>query len=141
MAKAKSGESFSAEERAAMRARAKELKANATKAEAEAAVVAAIAEMSEPDRSVATEIHAIVGSVAPNLAAKLWYGQPSWAKDGTVVLFFQSKEKFNTKFATLGFNDVAELEDGTMWATSFAITGMNAENTKAISALVARAAG
>lgn len=141
MAARQKSPSFSAEERAAMKARAKELKASATKAEAEAAVVATIAEMKEPDRTIASRIHTIVSETAPQLSAKLWYGQPAWARDGKVVLFFQSADKFGTRYGTLGFGEDAALDDATMWATSFAVTDMTESNEKAIAALVTKAAG
>jgi uncharacterized protein YdhG (YjbR/CyaY superfamily) len=138
-ASTKSG--FSAEERAAMKDRAKELKATKNKAEAEAAVIAVIAEMPEPDRSIATRVHEIVTEHAPALAAKTWYGQPAWAKDGTVVLFFQSAAKFSTRYPTLGFSDAAALDDGSLWATSFAVTKLTPANEKTITELVISAAG
>jgi uncharacterized protein YdhG (YjbR/CyaY superfamily) len=138
-ASTKSG--FSAEERAAMKERAKELKASANRAEAEKAVLATIAEMPQPDRSIATRIHEIVTEHAPALAAKNWYGQPSWAKDGTVVLFFQSAAKFDTRYATLGFSDAAALDDGDVWATSFAVTALSPALEKQLVALVTKAAG
>ena len=138
-ASTKSG--FSAEERAAMKERAKELKATATKAQAESAVLKTIAEMPQPDRSIATRIHEIVTENAPSLSAKTWYGQPAWNKDGTVVLFFQSAAKFKTRYPTLGFSDAAALDDGEMWATSFGITALTPAIEKNLIALVKKAAG
>lgn len=138
-ASTKSG--FSAEERTAMKERAKELKASATKAQAEEAVLKTIAEMPEPDRSIATRIHEIVTETAPSLSAKTWYGQPAWNKDGTVVLFFQSAAKFSTRYPTLGFSDAAALDDGEFWPTSFAVTALSPAIEKKLSALVTKAAG
>ncbi|MEV4258888.1 DUF1801 domain-containing protein [Spirillospora sp. NPDC049652] len=141
-------EKFSAEERAAMKERAKELKASgrrASKAEkaaqAEADVVAKIAEFPEPDRSMAERIHAIVKDAAPNLEPKLWYGMPSYALDGKVVCFFQNADKFKARYATLGFNDSARLDEGTMWPTAYALTELTPEVEARIAELVKRAAG
>jgi uncharacterized protein YdhG (YjbR/CyaY superfamily) len=134
---------FTAEERAAMKDRAAELKAEArqaSKAEAEAALLAKIAEMPEPDRSMAERIHAIVKDSAPDLTPKLWYGMPAYAKDGKVVCFFQSADKFKARYATFGFNDTASLDDGDMWPTSFALMKLSAAGEKKIRALVKQAA-
>jgi uncharacterized protein YdhG (YjbR/CyaY superfamily) len=121
----KQPEGFTAEERAAMKERAKELKAEARaakdKAAGESDVLAKIAEMSEPDRAMAERLHAIIKASAPVLSPKTWYGMPAYARDGKVVCFFQSAEKFNARYATLGFNDTANLDDGAMWPTSFAL--------------------
>jgi uncharacterized protein YdhG (YjbR/CyaY superfamily) len=139
-----SAEVFSDEERAAMQERARELKADARrrgragKADHEADVLAKIAEMPEPDRSMAERIHAIVKESAPDLAPKTWYGMPAYAKDGKVVCFFQSAAKFNARYATFGFNDPATLDDGAMWPTSFALTSLGAAEEAAIAALVAK---
>ncbi len=122
MAEPRKSAGFTAEERAAMKERARELKANATrKADAEAALLAKIAEMPEPDRSMAERLHAIIKESAPALSPKLWYGMPAYAKDGKIVCFFQSADKFKARYATFGFNDDANLDDGAMWPTSFAL--------------------
>jgi uncharacterized protein YdhG (YjbR/CyaY superfamily) len=130
---------FTAEERAAMKERARELKAEASKADAESALLAKIAEMPEPDRAMATRIHAIVTASAPALTPKTWYGMPAYAKDGKIVCFFQSADKFKARYATLGFNDEANLDDGAMWPTSFALKELTAADEKRIGALVKRA--
>jgi uncharacterized protein YdhG (YjbR/CyaY superfamily) len=135
---------FTAEERAAMKARAQELKAEARadkdKAAGERAVLAAIAEMPEPDRAMAERIHAIVRASAPALSPKTWYGMPAYAnKDGKVVCFFQSAHKFKSRYATFGFNDDASLDEGTMWPTSFALTELTAADEARIGALVKKA--
>ncbi|AYC43751.1 iron chaperone [Streptomyces griseorubiginosus] len=141
-------ETFTAEERAAMKERAQEVKASARRgsradkaAEDEAAVVAKIAEMQDSDRVMAERIHAVVKASAPDLAPKLWYGMPAYAKDGKVVCFFQSAQKFNARYATFGFNDKAELDEGTMWPTAFALTRLTAADEARIGELVKRAAG
>lgn len=136
---------FSAEERAAMRERAKELKAeeraNKDRAAGESDLLAKIAEMPEPDRSMAARLHEIVKAVAPSLAPRTWYGSPAYAKDGQVVCFFQNSQKFNTRYATLGFSDKANLDDGVMWPTSYALKELTATEEARISALVRKAAG
>lgn len=132
---------FSAEERAAMKERAKELKASANREEAAKAVVAAIAEMAPSDRALAERLHTIITSNAPSLAPKTWYGMPAYARDGKIVCFFQGAEKFKTRYATLGFNDDALLDDGTMWPTAYALTQLDDENAAFIADLVKRAAG
>ena len=132
---------FTAEERAAMKARARELKATETKAELEAQVVAALAELPQPDRAVGEKIHELVTSVAPQLSAKLWYGMPAWALDGKIVCFFQSADKFKARYPTLGFSDIARLDDGSMWPTSFALTKLGATEEASITALLRRALG
>ena len=132
---------FSAEERAAMRERAKELKASANREEAAKAVVEMIAEMPPADRSLAERLHTIIVANAPALAPNLWYGMPSYARDGKIVCFFQSAEKFKTRYATLGFNEDALLDDGTMWPTAYALTQLDDENEAFIADLVKRAAG
>jgi uncharacterized protein YdhG (YjbR/CyaY superfamily) len=134
---------FTDEEKGAMKERAKELKAEARaskdKAEGERDLLAKIAEMTDADRRLAEKIHAIVSANAPNLSPKTWYGQPAYAKDGKVVCFFQSAQKFNTRYATLGFSEDANLDDGTMWPTSFALTKLTAADEKRIGALVKKA--
>ena len=139
-------EGFTAEERAAMKDHAKELKtaARRTSREEKAAlavqeVLAKIAEMPDADRIMAERVHAVVTANAPTLAPKLWYGMPSYALDGKVVCFFQSAEKFKTRYATLGFSDQAKLDQGTMWASAFALTEVTAEVEARIAALVKQA--
>jgi uncharacterized protein YdhG (YjbR/CyaY superfamily) len=136
----KGTQGFAAEERAAMKERAKELKAAANKADEESAVLAQIAEMQEPERAMAKQLHAIIKANAPALAPKLWYGMPAYAKDGKVVCFFQSAQKFKTRYATFGFNDEANLDEGTMWPTAFALTELTATDEARIGALVKKAA-
>ncbi len=131
---------FSAEERAAMRERAKELKAQASKEEAESAVLAKIAEMKGSDRTMAKRLHAIVKASAPSLAPRTWYGMPAYTKDGKVVCFFKSAEKFNSRYATFGFEEAANLDQGDMWPTSFALKKLTAAEEKKIGALVKKAA-
>jgi uncharacterized protein YdhG (YjbR/CyaY superfamily) len=138
----KKSEGFTAEERAAMRERAKELKAEEQKADGERAVLAKIAEMPETDRAMAERLHEIVKASAPELSPKTWYGMPAYAnKDGKVVCFFQSAEKFNARYATFGFSDKANLDEGAMWPTSFALKELTAAAEARIGALVKRAAG
>jgi uncharacterized protein YdhG (YjbR/CyaY superfamily) len=141
---AKNSKGFTDEERAAMRERAQELKAearaNKKKAEGESALLAKIAEMQEPDRAMAERLHEIVKASAPALSPKTWYGMPAYAnKDGKVVCFFQSAEKFDARYATLGFSDEATLDEGAMWPTSFALKELSATEEARISALVKRA--
>ncbi len=132
---------ITAEEKAAMKALVKERKANATKAEEESACVAAIAEMREPDRSMAKRIHAIIKDSAPSLSAKTWYGMPAYAnQDGNVVCFFQSAQKFKARYATLGFSDKANLDEGRMWPVVYALKELTATEEAKISALVKKAA-
>ena len=130
---------FTAEERAAMRERAKELKAARGKADGEADVLAKIAEMPKADRVMAERLHAIVKATAPDLAPRTWYGMPAYAKDGKVVCFFQSAQKFKSRYATLGFNDRANLDKGAMWPTSFALKELTPAEEKKIAALVKKA--
>jgi uncharacterized protein YdhG (YjbR/CyaY superfamily) len=141
-AKQKSGD-FTDEERAAMRERAKELKAEARmdkdRAEGERAVLAKIAEMPEPDRTMARRLHEIIKTSAPILLPKTWYGMPAYAREGKVVCFFQSAHKFNTRYATFGFSDVANLDEGAMWPTSFALKELTAAAETQIAALVKKA--
>jgi uncharacterized protein YdhG (YjbR/CyaY superfamily) len=140
---AKKSEGFTAEERAAMRERARELKAqaraNKKKAEGESDLLAKIAEMPEPDRAMAKRLHEIVKASAPALSPKTWYGMPAYAKDGKVLCFFQSAQKFDSRYATLGFNDAANLDEGAMWPTSFALKELTAAEEAKIGALVKRA--
>ena len=140
---AKKSEGFTAEERAAMKERAKELKAearaNKKKAEGESDLIAKIAEMPEPDRAMAERLHAIIKASAPALSPKTWYGMPAYANDGKVVCFFQSAEKFNTRYATFSFSDAANLDEGAMWPTSFALKELTATEEAKIGALVKRA--
>lgn len=136
------GTGFTAEERDAMKERAKEMrKAKSGKTDGLADVLTKIAEMPDADQRIAQRIHEIVTEVAPHLEPKTWYGMPGWAKDGKVLVFFQPAAKFKARYATLGFNDTASLDDGTMWATSWAITDMTADHEKLIAELVTRAAG
>jgi uncharacterized protein YdhG (YjbR/CyaY superfamily) len=132
---------FTPEERAAMRERAKELKAEASKADGEGAVLEKIAEMQGSDRAMAERLHAIIKASAPDLSPKTWYGMPAYARDGKIVCFFQAAEKFKARYATLGFNDAANLDDGTMWPTSFALKELTAADEARISALVTKAVG
>jgi uncharacterized protein YdhG (YjbR/CyaY superfamily) len=138
--KKKSTSGFSAEERAAMKERAAELKKERSgKGDGEADVLAAIAKMPDADRVMAERVHAIVKSAAPDLAPRTWYGMPAWAKDGKVVCFFQDAAKFKARYATVGFNDAANLDDGNMWPTSFALKKLTAADEKKFAALVKRA--
>jgi uncharacterized protein YdhG (YjbR/CyaY superfamily) len=130
---------FTDEERVAMKERAQELKAAAKKADGESAVLAKIAEMSEPDRAMAKRLHAIIKASAPALSPKTWYGMPAYAKDGKVVCFFQSAQKFNTRYATLGFSDAANLDEGALWPTAFALKELTATEEARIGALVKKA--
>ena len=133
----KKSKGFTDEERAAMKERIQELKAE--KADGEGAVLAKIAEMLEPERSMGKRLHDIIKASAPALSPKTWYGMPAYAKDGKVVCFFQSAQKFKARYATLGFSDEAKLDEGAMWPTSFALTELTAAGEKRISALVKRA--
>ena len=130
---------FTVEERAAIKERARELKAASRKADGESAVLEKIAEMQEPDRAMAERLHEIVTASAPALSPKLWYGMPAYAKDGKVVCFFQSAQKFKTRYATLGFNDAANLDDGSMWPTAYALKDLTAASEERIAALVKKA--
>jgi len=139
----KKSEGFTEEERAAMKERAKELKAEARakkgKADGESDVLAKLAEMSEPDRAMGERLHEIIKASAPDLSPKTWYGMPAYAKDGKVVCFFQSADKFKARYATLGFSDTANLDEGVMWPTSFALKELTAAEEKRIIALVKKA--
>jgi len=134
---------FTDEERAAMKERARELKAEARaskdKAAGESDVLAKIAEMPEPERAMATRLHEIIKASAPALSPKTWYGMPAYAKDGKVVCFFQSAQKFQSRYATFGFSDEANLDEGAMWPTSFALKELTATEEAMISALVKKA--
>jgi uncharacterized protein YdhG (YjbR/CyaY superfamily) len=137
---------FTDEERGAMKERIQELKADerrgsrADKADGESAVLAKIAEMPEPDRAMGKRLHAVIKASAPALSPKLWYGMPAYAKDGKVVCFFQSAQKFKTRYATLGFSDEANLDEGAMWPTAFALKKLTAAEEARIGALVKKAA-
>ena len=130
---------FTAEERAAMKERARELKAAANEAEAEQDVLAAIAKMPGSDRAMAKRIHAIIKDSAPGLSPRTWYGMPAYAKDGKVVCFFRGADKFKERYAMFGFNDSANLDKGAMWPTSFAMKKLTAAEEKKIGALVKKA--
>jgi uncharacterized protein YdhG (YjbR/CyaY superfamily) len=141
----KTFEGFTGEERAAMRQRGQELKAaarrgpRAGKADGESDVLAKIAEMAEPDRVMAERLHAVITASAPALSPRTWYGMPAYAKDGKVVCFFQSAQKFNTRYATFGFSDVANLDEGAMWPVTFALTELTTASEARIGALVKKA--
>jgi uncharacterized protein YdhG (YjbR/CyaY superfamily) len=145
-AKNKTSGAFTDEERAAMKERAREERATArrgpraAKADGESDALAKIAEMRETDRAMAERIHAVIKASAPALSPRTWYGMPAYAKDSKVVCFFQSAQKFNTRYATLGFNDAANLDEGTMWPTAFALTELTAADEARIGALVKKAA-
>ena len=130
---------FTAEERAAMKERAKELKAEKSKADGESDVLAKIAEMPKADRVMAERLHAIVKAAAPDLTPRTWYGMPAYAKDGKVVCFFQSAQKFKSRYATLGFSDRANLDKGVMWPTAYALKELTPAEEKKIAKLVKRA--
>ncbi|MGW4123553.1 iron chaperone [Nocardia sp. NPDC004711] len=136
---------FSAEERAAMKAHAAELKTAArrgsrsTKADGEQDVLAKIAEMTGTDREIAERLHALIKSVAPELTCKTWYGMPSYLRDGKIVCFFQTAAKFKTRYAVLGFNDIANLDDGDLWAVNYALKAMTPETESRITDLLKRA--
>jgi uncharacterized protein YdhG (YjbR/CyaY superfamily) len=135
----KQAKGFTAEERAAMKERAQELKAAARRADGERDVLAKIAEMPEPDRSLAERLHAIIKTSAPALAPRTWYGMPAYSKNDKIVCFFQSADKFKSRYATFGFNDAANLDKGAMWPTSFALKELTAAEEAKIGALVKRA--
>src|SRR5437588_11994070 len=138
-AKKKRYEGFTDEERAAMKDRVEEQKVAARKAEGESDLLAKIAEMPEPDRAMAERIHAVITASAPALSPTTWYGMPSYAKDGKVVCFFQSAQKFKTRYATFGFSDRAKLDEGTMWPVAFALTKLTAADEARIATLVKKA--
>jgi uncharacterized protein YdhG (YjbR/CyaY superfamily) len=139
----KTSKGFTDEERAAMKERARELKAearaNENRAAGESDVLAAIAAMREPDRTMATRLHAIIRASAPALSPKTWYGMPAYAEDGKVVCFFQPAQKFKTRYATLGFSDAANLDEGALWPVAFALKELTAAEEAKISALVKKA--
>jgi uncharacterized protein YdhG (YjbR/CyaY superfamily) len=140
--KSRSAGAFSDAERAAMKERAAEVKSDRggkKQADDLDALLAKIAEMEEPDRTLAERIHAIITSAAPGLAAKTWYGMPAYAKDGKVLCFFQPAQKFGARYATLGFNDPAHLDDGNLWPTAYAITELSDADAKRIEEIVTRA--
>jgi uncharacterized protein YdhG (YjbR/CyaY superfamily) len=130
---------FTAEERAAMKERAKELKAEAAKADGEKALLEKVAEMKGTDRDLATRLHALITAAAPVLTPKTWYGMPAYANDGKIVCFFQSAAKFNSRYATFGFSDEANIDQGAMWPTSWALKELTAAEEKKIVALVKKA--
>jgi uncharacterized protein YdhG (YjbR/CyaY superfamily) len=136
----KTSKGFSAEERAAMKERAQELKAEERRADGEEALLAKIAEMPKPDRAMAERLHAIITASAPDLSPKTWYGMPAYAnEDGKVVCYFTAASKFKSRYATFGFNDDANLDDGNMWPISFALTKLTAADEARIGALVKQA--
>ena len=136
----KSGETFTKEEREAMRERARELKAEANKADGEKALLAKVAEMPKADRTMAMRLHEIVKATAPSLSPRTWYGMPAYANDdGKIVCFFQSADKFKSRYATFGFNQAANLDQGAMWPTSFALTELTPKEEAKIGALVKKA--
>jgi len=135
----KASKGFTAEERAAMREHAQELKAGGVRADDESAVFEKIASMPEPDRTMGKRLHAIIKASAPGLASRLWYGMPAYTKDGNVVCFFQNAQKFKTRYSTLGFSDKAALDEGQMWPTSFALKELTAADEARIGALVKKA--
>ena len=130
---------FTDEEQAAMKERAKELKAEASKADGENALLEKIAEMEEPDRSMAERLHTLIKASVPSLSPKTWYGMPAYAKDGKVVCFFQSAQKFKARYATFGFNDSANIDEGAMWPVAFALKELTAAEEAQIAALVKKA--
>ena len=142
---AKTSAGFTDDEKAAMRERAKELKAearaNKNKADGESDVLAAIGAMDEPDRGMATRLHEMIVASAPSLSPKTWYGMPAYAKEGKVVCFFQGAQKFNTRYSTLGFSDSATLDDGDLWPSAYALNALTAETEARIIALVQKAVG
>ena len=130
---------FTAAERAAMKERAKELKAEAAKADGEKALLEKVAEMKGTDRAIAKRLHKVITAAAPGLAPKTWYGMPAYAKDGKIVCFFQSAAKFDSRYATFGFSDEANIDQGAMWPTSWALKDLSAAEEKKIVALVKKA--
>ncbi len=137
---AKASRGFTDDEKAAMRERARELKAEASKADGEREVLAKIAEMQPSDRAMAERLHAIVKTTAPDLSPRTWYGMPAYAMDGSVVCFFKCAQKFKARYATLGFSDKAKLDDGAMWPVAFAVRELTADVEARIAALVKQAA-
>jgi uncharacterized protein YdhG (YjbR/CyaY superfamily) len=141
MASKKKTTGFTAEERAAMKARAQELKTQAGRDAGEKAVLAALAKMPEPDRSLGKRLHALIKTHAPVLVPKTWYGMPAYARDDQVVCFFQNASKFKVRYATLGFSDKAKLDDGRMWPVAYALEAMTETEEKKIAALLRKAIG
>lgn len=137
----KKSKGFTSEERAAMKERAKELKAEAEKADGESALLAKLAEMPEPDRVMGERLHKVIKANAPDLSPKTWYGMPAYARDGKIVCFFTPASKFNTRYATLGFNDTANLDEEAMWPVSFALMELGDAEEARIVELVKRAVG
>ena len=137
----KKAEAFTDEERAAIKERVRETKATADKDDGESAVLAKIAEMVGPDRAIADRLHAVIKASAPALSPRLWYGMPAYAKDGKTVCFFQPAQKFKTRYATFGFNDAANLDEGALWPVAFALKKLTAGEEARIAALVKKAAG
>ena len=137
----KSADAFSDDERAAIKERVRETKAAADKADGENAVLAKIAEMAEPDRTMAKRLHAVIKASTRAVSPRLWYGMPAYAKDDKVVCFFQPAQKFKTRYATFGFNDAAHLDEGTMWPVAFALTKLTAADEARIGTLVKKAVG
>lgn len=137
--KTKSYDGFTAEERAAMKQRATELKSRKRGKDTEPEVLAKIAEMPDADRAIAERIHALVKANAPGLVPKLWYGMPAYYRDGKVLCFFQAADKFKARYATFGFEGIAKLDEGSMWATAFAITELSEADAERLGALIARA--
>ncbi len=138
-AKRKASQGFTPEERAAMKERSRELKAAKSQADGESEVLAKIAEMQEADRVMAERLHEIIRAAAPDLTPRTWYGMPAYAKDGKVLCFFRDAQKFKTRYATFGFSDKANLDEGAMWPTDFALTRLTGTEEKVIAALVKRA--
>ena len=132
---------FTAEERAAMKERARELKAASNKADGERDVLEKIAEMPEPDRALAERLHQLITATAPSLVPRTWYGMPAYTRDGKVVCYFKAAQKFNTRYAQLGFEDPAQLDDGAMWPTVFALTALTAAEEAQVRTLVQKAVG
>src|SRR5687767_3640713 len=141
MATAKKKGGFSEQEKAAMKERAAELKAQARGADGEADLLAKVGEMPDDERVLATKFHELVKEVAPDLTSRTWYGMPAYARDGKVLCFFQSGAKMKTRYCTVGFSDQARLDEGSLWPTSFALTTWNATNAQTLRALVTRAVG
>ena len=139
---AKTAPAFTDEEKSAMKERVKEVKAaKSGNVDDATAVLDKIAEMEDSDRALAEKVHQVITDAAPGLAPRLWYGMPAYAKDGKVLCFFQPAKKFKSRYATLGFNDVAALDDGAMWPCAYALTTLTAADEKKVRALIARAAG
>jgi uncharacterized protein YdhG (YjbR/CyaY superfamily) len=135
----KASAGFSAEEKAAARARVQELKAEAAKADGKAQLLAAIARMQEPDRAIAKKVHALITAAAPDLTPKTWYGMPAYAKDGNLICYFQNAGKFNVRYQTLGFSDKAKIDDGVMWPIQYALSKVTPAEEAKITALVKKA--